>query len=189
MTFNHKDVPSVLTEFDNERLLLIDWNVYSKDTNNYIFQDFGRSFYEALNEAITAFKKYRKLVFVYPTFTKHPAESITYFKKFCETQNFKFKIITNPTEFDIIKHEAYISVSDRILGMFLEQCRAKNLEPGTDVGFLSYNETPMKKFIYKGISVVSTNFHELGAQAASFIKNDKPMQIYIPTTLTLRESL
>jgi len=80
-------------------------------------------------------------------------------------------------------------VSDRILGAFLEQSRNKNLEPGTDVGFLSYNETPMKKFIYKGVSVISTDFKALGAEAANFINNSKKIQTYIPTKLILRESL
>ncbi len=189
MTFNNKEVLEVLSDFDNDKLLLIDWNVYSTASNNYVFQDFGKSFYEALKTAISAFKKYKKLVFVYPTFTKHPAESVAYFKNFCETYNFKYKIVTEPAEFKIVKHEAYISVSDRILGMFLEQCRIENFEPGTDVGFLSYNETPMKQFIYKGISVISTDFQMLGAQAATFITHDKPLQSYISTKLLLRKSL
>ena len=189
MTFSHKEVSEVLSDFDNDKLLLIDWNVHSKASNNYVFQDFGKSFYNALEGAISAFKKYKKLVFVYPTFTKHPVESVTYFKKFCEANGFKYKIITDPSEFIIVKHETYISVSDRILGMFLEQCRSKNFEPGMDVGFLSYNETPTKKFIYKGISVVSTNFQELGATAAAFITSENTIQKYIPTKLILRESL
>lgn len=189
MPFNHKEVPTVLSDFDTDKLLLIDWNMYAKEYNNYVFQDFGKSFFDVLEEAASVFKKYKKLVFVYPTFTFHPSESLTYFKKFCETHRFKYKIITEPKEFLVVKDEAYISVSDRILGVFLEQCRTKNLEPGTDVGFLSYNETPMKKFIYKGISVVSTDFQELGAKAASFITHDKPLQTYIPTKLILRESL
>jgi DNA-binding transcriptional regulator YhcF (GntR family) len=189
MSFNHKEIPSVLSEFDSDKLLLIDWNIHSNAFNNFVFQDFGKAFYEALKGAIEPFKKYKKLVFVYPTFTNHPTETLSYFKTFCDTYHFKYRIITNANEFTVIKGEAYISVSDRILGMFLEQCRAKDYEPGTDVGFLSYNETPMKQFIYKGISVVSTDFQELGAKAAAFIKQDKPIQTYIPTRLILRESL
>ncbi|UKM66526.2 GntR family transcriptional regulator [Flavobacteriaceae bacterium GSB9] len=189
MNFNHKDVPQVLADFENSDLLLIDWSVHSTTSNNYVFQDFGASFYEALNETLDTFKKYKKLVFVYPTFTNHPTESVTYFKNFCEANTFKYKIITDPEAFKINKGEAYISVSDRILGYFLEQCREMNFEPGLDVGFLSYNETPMKQFIYKGISVVSTNFKEMGLQAAAFVTNNAPLQKYIPTTLTLRESL
>lgn len=189
MSFNHKEVPFVLSEFDNDKLLLIDWNIHSNKTNNFVFQDFGDSFYEALKEAIAPFKKYKKLNFIYPAFTNHPIETLTYFKKFCDEYSFKHKIITNTNEFNLTKGEAYISVSDRVLGMFLEQCRSENFEPGTDVGFLSYNETPMKQFIYKGISVISTDFQEIGAKAAAFIKQDKPLQSYIPTKLILRESL
>ena len=80
-------------------------------------------------------------------------------------------------------------MSDRVLGNFLEQCRDKNIEPGVDVGFLSYNETPMKKFIYKGITVVSTDFKEIGTKAAEFVTENKEIQHYVPITLIRRESL
>ncbi|NLP57513.1 GntR family transcriptional regulator [Lutibacter sp. B1] len=189
MNFAHKEIPSILAKISNEKLLLIDWNVLSKPENNYVFQDFGQSFYSSLIEAAELFKKYKEINFVYPTYTNHPLETVTYFKKYCKKNNFKYQIITNPKDFDIQKDIAYISVSDRILGTFLEQCRDKGFEPGEDVGLLSYNETPMKKFIYKGISVISTDFKEMGTKAAEFITQEKPMQCYVATKLTLRESL
>ena len=127
-------------------------NIHSKVKNNYVFQDFGKAFYESLKEAVHLFRKYEAIHFVYPNFTNHPLETLTFFKNFCKEFEFKYKIITGPHEFLVMKDDVYISVSDRILGMFLEQCRTKNLEPGTDVGFLSYNETPMKKFIYKHLT-------------------------------------
>src|SRR5690606_8390707 len=40
MTFNHKEVPAVLSDFDNDKLLLIDWNMHAKVSSNYVFQDF-----------------------------------------------------------------------------------------------------------------------------------------------------
>lgn len=189
MNFDNKEISPTLSVIPNEKLLLIDWNIHSKTKSNYVFQDFGKAFYSALKDGESLFRKYNEIVFVYPKFTFHPKETVTYFKKFCTDLNFKHKVITNPNEFIIQENKAYISVSDRILGMFLEQCRQKNLEPGKDVGFLSYNETPMKKFIYKGISVVTTDFEELGIKAAEFITNEEPMQYYIPTKLTIRESL
>ncbi len=189
MGFDNTEVPIVLSKISNEKLLLIDWNILSKPENNYVFQDFGQSFYNSLEGATDLFGKYKELAFIYPTFTNHPLETVVYFKKYCKKFNFNFKIITNSKEFNIEKDVAYLSVSDRILGAFLEQCRDKNLEPGKDVGFLSYNETPMKKFIYKGISVISTDFKELGTKAAVFITEDKPMQTYIATKLIVRESL
>lgn len=189
MPFDDKEVAATLSDIDNNKLLLIDWSVHSKNDNNYIFQDFGEGFYNALKDAVIAFRKYKKIIFLYPTYTYHPKESLTYFKKYCKDFNLQYKIETNPTTFLVEKNVAYISTSDRMLGVFLEQCRTKNLEPGVNVGFLSYNETPMKKFIYKGISVVSTNFSELGAKAAAFVNQDGTIQHYVPTKLILRESL
>jgi len=189
MNFDDKEVASVLKNISNEKLLLIDWNIHSKPKNNYVFQDFGKAFFESLKGAIDLFRKYESIEFVYPNFTNHPIETVTFFEKFCVEYDLKYKIITNPKDFNIEKNKAYISVSDRILGIFLEQCREKDLEPGKDVGFLSYNETPMKKFIYKGISVLSTDFKQLGTKGAEFITKDEPMQCYVATNLIIRESL
>jgi DNA-binding transcriptional regulator YhcF (GntR family) len=189
MPFDHVDIPSVLSGIDNDKLLLIDWNIYSNSNNNYVFQDFGVAFYEALKDALNAFKKYNEVIFLFPSFTNHPIETVNYFKKYCKEFNVNYKILTNSKEFDVTKNVAYISVSDRMLGVFLEQCKEKNFEPGVDVGFLSYNETPMKKFIYKGISVISTDFKQLGLKAAEFISEEKAIQLYVPTKLILRESL
>lgn len=189
MGFDNDAVPSVLDGIRNEKLLLIDWNIHTKKDNNYVCQDFGDSFFNALKDANESFKKYKEIHFVYPEYTYHPKETIAYFEKYCNAFQFNYKIISDLKHFNIEKNIAYIGVSDRFLGKFLEQCRSNNLEPGVDVGFLSYNETPMKKFIYKGISVISTDFKALGEKAAEFIYKDEPMQVFIPTNLTLRESL
>ncbi|MFH7002058.1 GntR family transcriptional regulator [Flavobacterium bizetiae] len=189
MNFDHKEVSPTLTAIANDKLLLIDWNIQAKKEQNYIFQDFGKAFYNALKEGVNLFKKYKSIQFVFPDYTNHPKETLEFFKKFCADFQFEYEVVTDAKKFNIQKGIAYISVSDRILGHFLEQCKEKNLEPGTDVGFLSYNETPMKKFIYKGISVVSTDFKELGTKAAAFITHDEVVQCYVPTSLIIRESL
>ncbi|NMH87904.1 GntR family transcriptional regulator [Flavivirga algicola] len=189
MGFDNDAIPSVLNGFRNEKLLLIDWNIHAKTDSNFVCQDFGDSFFYALKDAQESFKKYKEIHFVYPKFTYHPIEAISHFERYCNNFLFKYKVIKDIKNFKIEKNVAYISVSDRFLGTFLEQCRSYDLEPGVDVGFLSYNETPMKKFIYKGISVISTNFKTLGEKAAEFIYKDAPIQKFIPTNLILRESL
>ncbi|MGA9638741.1 GntR family transcriptional regulator [Flavobacterium sp.] len=189
MPFDDKEVPEVLATLPMDKLVLIDWNIHFQVHNNYIFQDFGQSFYDSLIEAKDLFKKYKAVHFIYPNYTHHPFETIRFFKKYCNDFNFEYQIITDSKNWKIEKNIAYISVSDRVLGQFLEQCQEMKYEPGTDVGILSYNETPMKKFIYKGISVVSTDFKELGTKGAEFVTSNEGMQMYIPTKLTIRESL
>ena len=189
MGFDDESIPSTLSKIDNDKLLLIDWKIHSNKENNFVCQDFGQSFSEALKDGLDLFKKYKAIHFLFPDFTYHPKETLDYFKLFCKENNLDFKIITDPKLFSVEKHIAYISVSDRMLGQFLEQCKTKGYEPGEDVGFLSYNETPMKKFIYKGISVISTDFNELGQKAAQFVMQDGPLQHLEPTKLIKRDSL
>jgi DNA-binding LacI/PurR family transcriptional regulator len=71
----------------------------------------------------------------------------------------------------------------------VETAREKNLKLGEDVGILSYNDTPMKRVVYKGITVISTDFGELGRRAAHFVLERKPVHEIIPTTLIRRNSL
>ena len=66
MPFDNEEVAETLLGIDNKKLLLIDWNVYSKKHNNYVFQDFGEGFFNSLKGALPNFRKYKKLIFLYP---------------------------------------------------------------------------------------------------------------------------
>ena len=80
-------------------------------------------------------------------------------------------------------------VSDRTLANFLDQCSDNGFEPGREVGVISYNETPMKKYVKNGITVISTDFELMGQKAAEFVSSGKPMQFEVPTNLKIRASL
>ncbi|WP_242204049.1 GntR family transcriptional regulator [Aestuariivivens insulae] len=189
MGFDHPDVYGVLSKIDKKKLLLIDWKANLEGFENYIYQDFGKAFYSCLQEAKSLFSKYRKLMFVYPEFTHHPYESVVYFEKFCVSNGFEFGVCENSKKLSVEKDTAYISVNDRILYKLLNQCNDEHLEIGKDVGILSYNDTPLKKFTYKGITVVSIDFKEFGAKVANFITSDQILASYLNTELILRDSL
>lgn len=189
MGFDHPEVKKALSKIDNKRLLLIDWKADFKDVNNYVFQDFGTSFRDCLEEALPRFKKYEKLVFVYPAFTHHPYESVSSFKQFAESHALKHEVYDKSDDLTIEKNVAYITVNDRMLYKLLRSSRSKNFELGKDVGVLSYNDTPLKEFTYKGISVISVDFAEFGANAAAFVTSPEPVKKYLKTKLILRDSL
>ncbi|GAA4950735.1 GntR family transcriptional regulator [Algibacter agarivorans] len=189
MGFNHPEASDILSRIDNNKLLLIDSQAHFKNVENYVFQDFGKAFYLCLEKALHLFKKYEVLNFVYPEFTHHPPESLEYFKKFCLNYNFKFVISDDSKQFVVKKNTAYITVNDRMLYEVLNQCTKANFELGKDVGILSYNDTPLKKYTYKGISVISIDFKEFGAKVAEFINSNQTLQMYLDTRLILRDSL
>ena len=58
-----------------------------------------------------------------------------------------------------------------------------------DYGILSYNDTPMKKFVAGGITVISTDFKLMGQKAAEFAATGIYENYMIPTELIIRESL
>ncbi|TAJ11084.1 GntR family transcriptional regulator [Marinilabiliaceae bacterium JC017] len=189
MPFDHKEVNPIIKSLPPEKTLIIDWNIHSSKGCNVLFQDFGASVTGALEEANHLLKHYNELILVYPEFTFHPYETVEVFEAFCMQHKHAYTILQKSDELEVKAGQMYFSVSDRMLGAILEQCREKKLEPGTDVGILSYNETPMKKFIYKGISVISTDFKLMGQKAAEFASNDIHMNYCVPTKIVFRESL
>lgn len=189
MNFDHKRVPEIIRQIPASKLLVIDWNVHAQEGSSSIYQDFGQSMYDSLSSGIDLIRKYDRFIYLYPTFTYHPPISITYFEKFCSDYNIKHTILKDFKKFDIQKGELYLLVSDRTLARFLDQCAQKNLVPGQDVGVISYNETPMKKYVKDGITVISTDFELMGKKIAEFVTTGEKTNLVIPSKLTIRKSL
>ena len=48
-------------------------------------------------------------------------------------------------------------------------CTKRNWKFGTDIGVISYDDTPLKEIISEGISVISNDFALMGKRAAQMI--------------------
>ena len=189
MSFDHPDMNSLLKMIRKDKLLIIDWNIHAAQNLSFICQDFGQPVMDNLEKALPELRKYNKLIFVYPSFTYHPKESIEYFKRFCDKYSIDGSVVHDIDSLNPQKGEAYFLVSDRALARLLDLTHEKGFVPGKDIGIISYNETPMKKYVKEGISVISTDFNAMGVEAARFVIDSKPVQKYIPTTLIKRASL
>ncbi len=189
MNFDHPRVKKIIQQIPSNNLLIIDWKIFASKGHSYVAQDFGEPVYHCLKTNVHQINKYREFIFYYPSFTYHPKEAINYFEKFCKEENIKYKVIHTNEEFKLKKGDLYFLVSDRTLSRFLDQCEENNFQLGNDVGVISYNETPMKKYVKEGISVISTDFKEMGIMAAKFVTENTKMTKIIPTKLTQRSSL
>lgn len=189
MNFDHPGVPEMIRKIPADQLLLIDWKIHSKAGQSAVYQDFGEPVYRCLETRLDRLKRYNQFTFFYPPFTYHPREAIDHFVRFCRDYHMKHSVIYDMEKFRIKKGDLYFLVSDRTLALLLDQCSAKGFEPGQDVGVISYNETPMKKYVKNGITVISTDFELMGQKAAEFVTFSEPVQFKVPTTLKLRASL
>jgi DNA-binding LacI/PurR family transcriptional regulator len=109
--------------------------------------------------------------------------------RFCLDNSLNFSILYNIEDLDIRIGKVYLVFEDIDLAAVLEQANRKKFKLREDYGLLSYNDTPMKKFIANGISVISTDFKLMGKKAAEFAAANERTEFLVPTELIIRESL
>jgi len=189
MNFENRKVSKIISRIPQEQLLIIDWKINAAKNHSVVYQNFGEALYHCLFENRAAINKYREFVFYYPSFTYHPKEAIEYFQKFCTENAVPSRVIYDSEAFQIQKGNLYLLVSDRTLANLLDQCAEMDFEPGKEVGVISYNETPMKKYVKNGITVISTDFTLMGQKAAEFVSSNRSMRFEVPTSMKIRSSL
>jgi len=189
MNFDHQRVPEITRQIPAGKLLVIDWSINIQEGISSIYQDFGQALYDALESGLDFIRKYDKFIYLYPSFTYHPKISVSYFEKFCTDNQINFETLYDFKKFDLKKGELYLLVSDRTLARFLDQCHLKNFALGQEVGVISYNETPMKKYVKEGITVISTDFELMGKKIAEFAVSGEKTNQVIPSKLIIRKSI
>lgn len=189
MNFDHNKVAEIVNNIPQEQLLVIDWDIHTSEEQSAVYQNFGSSISNNFQENLEKIKKYDEFTFLHPKFTYHPKMAIDYFEKFCKKNKIRYSVIFDSDKFKIKKGGLYFLVSDRTLASFLDQCSENGFEPGKEVGVISYNETPMKKYVKNGITVISTDFELMGQKAAEFVKSGEYIRFEVPTTLEIRSSI
>ena len=189
MNFDHQDVPAIISEIDPNKLLVIDWEIQAPNNCSTVYQDFGKSVYRCLSEGWHLLRKYEEVVCVYPEYTYHPYESVKTVKKFCADHRIKFSEIHDIKQMPLRLGCVYLVFEDIDLAAILEKATATKFKLKEDYGILSYNDTPMKKFIAGGITVISTDFDLMGRKSAEFGAEGSHIEFLVPTELIIRESL
>ncbi len=143
-----------------------------KENYQSVYQDFHKDVYTLLNSLGDRIKKYRKIVLVFRnTSTKIPVELKEGFEEFCKEKNVVYEITEKPlVGFPVEKGNGYLLIDDEDLVFLVEQAKNQNLTIGKDLGIISYNETSLKRVVAGGISVISTDFYNMGRQVAEMIK-------------------
>jgi len=189
MNFDHPEMERIISKVPEEKLLVIDWNIHSTPSHSYVCQDFGQALFEILEHYSAKIKSYKRFIYLYPEkMTFHPKESISIFNEFIQKEQVNGTLMLDPKKINIQPGDLYLLVSDRTLALLLDQASEKNLEVGKDFGIISYNETPMKRYVKEGITVISTDFTLMGKKAAEFVLSPNPMQFVVPTKLIERKS-
>jgi DNA-binding transcriptional regulator YhcF (GntR family) len=189
MCIDNPQVISNIEKLNPSRVLILDLKYYVDERYSNITQNFDQAFHSSLEQGKDHFRKYNSIFFIRPPASNHPGISEEAFMSFCKTNQFDGHIRHELRDSDMEKGNAYIVVSDSDLVRIIEFARSRGYEPGRDIGLVSCNDTPVKKIIENGITVISTDFAEMGRRAASFVKSREYVSEEIPTKLILRGSL
>jgi len=194
MPWPNKNVMQVLSKTEKKHTLLLDRADTLPKQNDFssIVQDHKNDMMRCLEKALSQIKKYRKFILVHPLYSFHPSSTIDGFNQFCKTNSINCDVYRTFDKSNILPDTAYFVVDDNELVIIVEHCMEAGYELGKHIGIISYNETPMKRIIANGISVISTDFAMMGVRAADYIMSTTSKQQIrevIPTALIMRGSL
>ncbi len=126
---------------------------------------------------------------LFPEHNYFPTEIIKGFKTFCLEYAFEYTVLETCSLNAITVGDVYITLTEQELVQVLDQINQLELKVGLDIGLISYNETPLKKFILNGITTITTHFETMGKTAAELVLNHSPKHIENPFEIILRGSL
>jgi DNA-binding transcriptional regulator YhcF (GntR family) len=155
-----------------------------------VCQYFDEDIYHALSEGLARARKYKKLILVLgPSTSKRLLENIkTGFTKFCRENEFEWEVILRVKNREPRAGELYILLNDQDLVQLVKKVSERALTLGTDVGILSYNETPIKEITANGIATISTDFTKMGKEIIRLILTKSREQTKNPSFLISRNS-
>ena len=168
-------------------LLLLDKTITALPHAMAVYQDFKLDIYEALSGLTKQLKKYNQITLIFPEYSHHPRETIEGVVMFSKDSHKKCNVIPNANLIKLSKGQLYVVIEDDDLAVLIKKTRLSNLEIGVDIGIISFNETQFKELL--DITVISTDFEQMGRTAASLLLKPKQEQIKNPFKIYQRASI
>jgi DNA-binding transcriptional regulator YhcF (GntR family) len=186
----YESAKSVIDQIPKDKLVLIDKRIAGIEGDYAcVYQDFEQNIYDALCQSKELLRKYDNLKLIFPSKTYQPKDIIKGFQRFCIDCNFRGRLVPDIQKETLAAGEAYITLMEDDLVELVKKSKASELKVGQDIGILSYNENPLKEVLLDGITVISTDFRQLGRTAAEMILNERKGFIENPFRFIRRNSL
>ncbi len=188
-----KEVLQLLKKIPNRKLILLDLLVPSLQGNfGAVYQDFGQDVYEGLSQGLDLIRKYRRINVLSASGSLYAEFIIKGIKRFCAEYHIEHQLYKSIQTNEINKGEIYIIISsqhDKELFDILRTTKERGLKLGEEIGVISYNESPINEFILEGLTVLSTDFKEMGRRAGEMIRTGTFAKVRNKFDLIIRKTL
>jgi DNA-binding LacI/PurR family transcriptional regulator len=186
--FENPQVRSLLKRVPHKKLLQI-IRPPLLDGVSFISQDFYAGLKKSLENLKDCLAKYEEFILIFPSGTSHPGEIKAAFTGFCAENGIPHRVEGKLSREFIEKGCAFWVIEDSDLITLIKTVEETGLQLGKELGILSYNETPMKKIIRNGITVVSADFEKMGRSISRFILNPVFTTEHFNPEVIIRNSL
>ena len=187
----NENIQKIIDKLPEKKIIFIDnLPVNLKTSANGVYQDFYNDIFTALTGEIERIKKYDSinLSLSQSQFQFVPQGILAGFQDFCKNFGLNHAVIQNITVSNLNKNKLYIIFDDRELMYTLKLIQTHQWNLISDIGIISFDETPMKELLAGGISVLSTDFEQMGITAAKLVKGEIEGKIANPFRLIFRNS-
>jgi DNA-binding transcriptional regulator YhcF (GntR family) len=179
----NENVQKCISQLPEKKVILID-NLPDNLKSNIkaVYQDFYGDINRALKQKINQIKNYGavNLSLSLNKFQFVPKGIRKGFVDFCNEFQINHKIIQSISKANLTENELYIIFDDGELLNTLKLIQSKGWKLKENIGIISFDETPMKQLLAGGISVLSTDFEQMGKTAADLVKGKIAGQIANP---------
>lgn len=192
ITFFKENPRDIINKIPPHKRILLDLQEKGlKGDYTSIYQDHKEDIIDCLTELLPQLAKYQRLILISPPEAFHAKKIIEGFETFSKRHHKKYEIRHTVEKHSAKKGDAYITFSryDEDDIAVIKLARSKGWKLGIDIGLLSYNDTAVKEVLENGITVISTDFNKMGAEAAQAILTKETVQLRDTAKIILRNSL
>lgn len=185
---NSLQIKKTLEQIPEDRLILLDRHDGQDPNLKFIGQEFLQDITVCLGKLENRVEKYRRFIFIFPELPYYPSELKIGFQEYCIKMGIESLIVPKTSCISMRRHDAYLVINDSHLARIVERSRLKGWRLGSDIGVISYNETPLKSVVAEGITTISTDFKKMGEHLVCMIFDSKITNIHNASDLILRNS-
>ncbi len=174
MPENHTRSEKILKSLDQKQLYILETGL-SKFGDQYagIYQNYRKDIYDFLSGIKERLVSYKRIILLFSSNMRN-YEVITGFQDFSnEHTEYSMEVIQETETFLPKRGDLCLVMDDNdLVRLILYSRENKNWTLGSEIGLISYHETPLKSIIGNGISTISPDFEQMGkAMASLLIKN------------------
>lgn len=188
---SQKRAAKILRRIPNHKLIMIDkWIPEVPGNYGAVYQDFENDAANGLHEGLEKLKKMGKLnVITLPSSLYGPV-ICKKIATFCKENGIKVNFLSEAPK-DIHKGDAFLMLNSQLdsgLIALWENANACGLKVGEDYCIISYNETQIDAIVLNGLTTISTDFAEMGREAARMINDRKMWKTHCPFGMNKRNT-